>query len=180
MPKTRTPSEKPGRAAAPIGVDPDRHQSGQTIAHDSFALPTDSLPAVRRRSGGPALTAKGLWQMRPKRGAWRNYSEGSIERAVELADPELWTFRNPLNSAWPRKDRIAFHSPDDGEVSRSGRQGRGAQAAAISSNHRLRRRFLPEFASRQTAVDRETPMRMAPSKPPSTGNRTAEIPAGNG
>ena len=72
------PAENPGRAAAPLGADPDRHQPGQAASHDPLALPTDPLPAAAGRGGGRAAGVEGAWwPIRPRPGGWPDTAKGA-------------------------------------------------------------------------------------------------------
>ena len=53
-------AENPRRAAAPLGADPDRHQSGQAASDDPLALPTDSLSAAADRDGCGVAGVEGV------------------------------------------------------------------------------------------------------------------------
>ena len=97
-------------------LDPDRHQRRPATAHDSLARQIIRFRPLDRSVVADLLESRGLVADRPERSGYAEFSEGSVERALELADEDLWEFRGSLFdslAAGPRQrgfgpGRLAF------------------------------------------------------------------------
>jgi len=104
--------------------------------------PAKQLPTIRSRcqlvrfrplpieAVAELLVSKELVTDRTEAGRLAQYSEGSIQRALELADPELWSFRNTLYERLcePQLDSVRLAQTVAGFVDEAGKEAPARRA----------------------------------------------------
>ena len=144
--------------------------------------PAKQLPTIRSRCQlvrfrplpievvGDLLVSKGLVADPTEARRLAQYSEGSIQRALELADPELWSFRNTLYErlSEPMLDSVRLAQTvaafvDEAGKEASARRARFRQVVAFAAE--FYRQLLHAQCGTPLSADREL------QEPRPAGNR---------
>jgi DNA polymerase III subunit delta' len=153
--------------------------------------PAKQLPTIRSRcqlirfrplpveTVEELLISKGLVQEPAEARRLARHSEGSLQRALELADPELWTFRDALHKrlAEPTLDSVALAQSiaafvDEAGKEASARRARLRQVVAFAADF-YRQLLLAQCGAAAADVEVQKHVRLVLQRAPAAHSRTA-------
>ncbi len=152
--------------------------------------PAKQLPTIRSRCQlirfqpldetivADLLLEKGLTQNEADARRLAQYSGGSLERAIRLSDPELWTFRGTLYQqlAEGAFDNVAFAPTVAKFVEAAGKEAPRAASGFTKSSNSPPISTAICCARKPAQRSRPTPISGSSSMPPSAADRSAQKP----